>query len=82
MNYRPDDLYYRPVLWTLDSGSRWHVTHSRAQSGMNGEVALRLAVVPQLSHAAIRIEVLATGQSVQACAIPPLVGSGFMPDHP
>ncbi len=44
----------------------------RSQSGMNGEVALRLEVVPPLSRAAAWIEVLAAGQSAQARVTLPL----------
>jgi len=72
VSYQPDELYYWPVLWIRDSGGRWHATRRRGQSGMNGEVALRLEVVPPLSRAATWIEVLAAGQSAQARATLPL----------
>jgi hypothetical protein len=72
VSYQPDELYYWPVLWIRDSGGRWHATRPRGQSGMNGEVALRLEVVPPLSRAAAWIEVLAAGQSAQALATLPL----------
>jgi hypothetical protein len=35
---------------------------------MNGEIALRLEIVPPLSHATTSIEVRATGQSAEARA--------------
>ncbi len=72
VSYQPDELYYWPVLWIRDSGGRWHATRRRGQSGMNGEVALRLEVVPPLSRAAAWIEVLAAGQSAQARVTLPL----------
>jgi hypothetical protein len=45
LSYRPAELYYWPVIWIRDSGGRWHTTCTRGQSGMNDELALRLARV-------------------------------------
>ena len=72
LSYRPAELYYWPVIWIRDSGGRWHTTCTRGQSGMNGEVALRLEVVPPLSRGITWIEVLAAGRSAQARAVLPL----------
>jgi hypothetical protein len=68
----PDELYYWPVIWIRDSGGRWHTTRNRGQSGMNGEDALRLEVIPPLNRATAWIEMLAAGQSAQARATLPL----------
>ena len=82
VSYQPDELHYWPVLWIRDSGGRWHATRPRGQSGMNGEVALRLEVVPPLSRAAAWIEVLA-GQSGAGPRHPAAaLGVRFMPDDP
>jgi len=72
VSYAPDELYYWPVIWIRDSGGRWHTTRTRGRSGMNGEVALRLEVVPPLSRATAWIEVHAAGRSAQARATLPL----------
>ena len=66
--YGPDEPYSWPLVWICDSGSRWHVTRTSGQSGMNGEIALRLEIVPPLSHATTWIKVRATGQTAQADA--------------
>ena len=70
--YGPDGLYSWPPIWIHDSGGRWHATRTSGQSGMNGEIALRLEIVPPLSRATTWIEVRATGQSAQARARLPL----------
>jgi hypothetical protein len=70
--YGPDDLYYLPVIWIRDSGGHWHATRTRGRSGIGGEIALRLQVVPPLSHATTWIEVLAAGQSAEARTTLPL----------
>jgi hypothetical protein len=70
--YGPDDLYYLPVIWIRDSGGHCHATRTRGRSGIGGEIALRLQVVPPLSHATTWIEVLAAGQSAQARTTLPL----------
>ena len=72
VSYAPDELYYWPVIWIRDSGGRWHTTRTRGRSGMNGEVALRLEVIPPLSRATAWIEVHAAGRSAQARATLPL----------
>ena len=72
VSYAPDELYYWPVIWIRDSGGRWHTTHTRGRSGMNGEVALRLEVIPPLTRATDWIEVYVTGRSAQARATLPL----------
>ena len=70
--YGPDELYAWPPIWVLDSGGRWHATRTSGRSGMDGEIALRLEIVPPLSRATTWIEVRATGQSAQARARLPL----------
>ena len=72
VSYAPDELYYWPVIWIRDSGGRWHTTRTRGRSGMNGEVALRLEVIPPLTGATAWIEVYAAGRSAQARATLPL----------
>jgi hypothetical protein len=64
--YGPNEPYWWPPLWILDSGNRWHVTRTGGRSGQSGEMALRLEIVPPLSHDTAWIEVLAAGQSAQA----------------
>jgi hypothetical protein len=66
--YGPDEPYSWPPVWICDSGGRWHVTRTSGQSGMNGEIALRLEIVPPLNHATTWIKVRATGQAAQARA--------------
>jgi hypothetical protein len=70
--YGPNEPYSWPPLWILDSGNRWHVTRTSGRSGQNGEMALRLEIVPPLSSKTAWIEVLAAGQSAQARARLPL----------
>lgn len=72
VSYAPEELYYWPVIWIRDSGGRWHTTRTRGRSGMNGEVALRLEVIPPLSRATAWIEVHAAGRSIRARATLPL----------
>jgi hypothetical protein len=55
--YGPDALYSWPPIWICDSDSRRHATRTSGQSGMNGEIALRLEIVPPLSRATTSIEV-------------------------
>jgi hypothetical protein len=57
----PDEPYSWPPIWICDSGGRWHATRIRGQSGMNGEIALRLEIVPSLSRATTWIDVRANG---------------------
>ncbi len=60
-------------IWVRDSGGRWHATRV---SGWNeeddGEMTMRLEVVPPLSHATAWIDVLAAGQSAEARATLPV----------
>jgi hypothetical protein len=70
--YGPDELYAWAMIWIRDSDGRWHATRTSGQSGMNGEIALRVEIVPPLSHATTSIEVQAIGQSAQASARLPL----------
>ena len=70
--YGPDELYAWAMMWLRDSGGRWHATRTLGRSGMNGEVALRVEVVPPLSRATAWIELLATGQSAEVRATLPL----------
>ncbi len=67
--YGPDDW---AIMWVRDSGGRWHATRTLGRSGMNGEVALRIEVVPPLSRATTWIELLAAGQSAEIRATVPL----------
>ena len=60
-------------IWVRDSGGRWHATRI---SGWNehddGEMTMRLEVVPPLGHTAAWIDVLAAGSSAEACATLPV----------
>jgi hypothetical protein len=66
--YGPDEPYSWPLVWICDSSGRWHATRTSGQSGQNGEIALRLEIVPPLSHATTWIKVRATGLSAEARA--------------
>lgn len=68
----PDELYPWATIWVRDSGGRWHAARTLGRSGMNGEVALRVEVVPPLSRATARIELLAAGQSAEVRATVPV----------
>jgi hypothetical protein len=70
--YGPDELYAWAMIWIRDSDGRWHATRTSGRSGMNGEIALRVEIVPPLSYATTSIEVQAIGQSAQASARLPL----------
>jgi len=70
--YGPDELYAWAMMWIRDSGGRWHATRPLGRSGMDGEVALRVEVVPPLSRATAWIELLAAGQSAEIRATLPL----------
>jgi hypothetical protein len=60
-------------IWVRDSDGRWHATRI---SGWNehddGEMTMRLEVVPPLGHTAAWIDVLAAGSSAEACATLPV----------
>jgi hypothetical protein len=68
MTSQPEEVYFWPALWIRDSAGRWHATHTVGRSGIGGDTALRLEVVPPLSGATAWIEVLVAGQSAQARA--------------
>jgi hypothetical protein len=70
--YGPDELDAWAVVWVRDSGGRWHATRTLGRSGMSGEVALRVGVVPPLSQGTAWIELLATGRSAEIRAVLPL----------
>jgi hypothetical protein len=54
------------VIWIRDNGGHSHATRNRGRSGIGGEIALCLQMMPPLSHATAWIEVLAAGQSAEA----------------
>jgi hypothetical protein len=66
--YAPDESYSWPPVWICDSSGRWHVTRTSGRSGINDEIALRMEIVPPLSHATTSITMQATGQAAQARA--------------
>jgi hypothetical protein len=72
VSYTPAELYYWPVTWIRDSDGRWHATRILGRSGIAGGTALRMEVVPPLSHATTGIEIIATGRSAEARARLPL----------
>jgi len=60
-------------IWVRDSGGRWHATRVVGWNEKDdGEMTLRLEVVPPLSHAAAWIDVLAAGQSAEVRATLPV----------
>jgi hypothetical protein len=59
-------------IWVRDSAGQWHATRTGWSAENDGGVMMRLEVVPPLSRASARIEVLATGQSAEAHATLPL----------
>ena len=69
MTNQPEEVYFWPTLWIRDSAGRWHATRTGGRSGIGGDTALRLEVVPPLSGATTWIEVLVAGQSAQARAM-------------
>jgi hypothetical protein len=73
MAHGPIELYsWPPPIWIRDSEGCWHATRINGRSGMDGEIALRVEVVPPLSSTTAWIEVLAPGLSAEACAELPL----------
>jgi len=72
MSHGPDEQYSWPMIWIRDNGGHWHATRTRGRSGIGGEIALRLQVVPPLSHATAWIEVPATAQPAEARTTLPL----------
>jgi len=62
-------------IWVRDSRGQWHATRATARRWSvedDREMTLRLEVVPPLSRAITRIEILATGPSTQARTTLPL----------
>jgi hypothetical protein len=70
--YGPDELYAWAMMWVRDTRRRWHTTRTIGRSGIGGEVALRVEVVPALSRANAWIELFAVGQSAEVRATLPL----------
>jgi hypothetical protein len=70
--YGPDELHAWATLWIRDADGRWHATRTVARSGMNDGVALRVEVLPPLSRATGRIELVAAGPSAEVRATVPL----------
>ncbi len=70
--YGPEELYAWAIMWVRDSSGRWHATRTLGRSGMGGEVALRVEVVPPLNRATAWIELLAAGRSAEVRATLPL----------
>ena len=74
----PDELYPWATIRVRDSGGHWHATRTIGRSGMDGEVALRVEVVPPLSRADAWIELLAAGRSAEVRATLPLHWESFL----
>jgi hypothetical protein len=72
MSHGPDELYSWRVIWIRDNGGHGHATRARGRSGIGGEIAMHLQVVPPRSHATAWIEVLAAGQPAEARTTLPL----------
>jgi hypothetical protein len=53
-----------PVLWLRDDGGHWHTTRPRGTSARDGEVTMRLLIVPPV-HRTAWIEVVAAGTSAE-----------------
>jgi hypothetical protein len=53
-----------PVLWLRDDGGHWHTTRPRGFSKRDGEIAMRLVIVPPL-HRSAWIEVVVAGKSAE-----------------
>jgi Sigma-70, region 4 len=61
------------TLWVRDNGGRWHATRiSGWDERDDGEMTMRLEVVPPLGHTAARLDVLAAGSSAEARATLPV----------
>jgi hypothetical protein len=59
-----------PSVWIRDSRGRWHAT--RVERQHEGDVTMRLQVVPPLSPGTDRVELLLAGQSAEVRATLPL----------
>ena len=68
--YGPVQLNVAPAIWIRDRDRQWHAT--RVVRRHEGDDTTRLKVVPPLSRATTRIEVLAAGQSAEIRAFLPL----------
>ena len=68
--YGPPEHHVAPAIWLRDSRRGWHAT--RVGSYHEGDMTMRLEVVPPLSQATTWIEVLAAGRSAEVRATLPL----------
>jgi hypothetical protein len=68
--YGPPERNLAPVIWIHDSRGGWHGT--RVSTLREGDITMRLEVVPQLSHSTAWIEVILTGPSAEARTTLPL----------
>jgi len=68
--YGPPEGHLAPAIWLRDSRGRWHAT--RVGRYHEGDMTMRLEVVPALSQATAWIEVLAAGRSAEVRATLPL----------
>ena len=68
--YGPPEHNLAPAIWIRDSRGRWHAT--RVTSYHEGDVTMRLQIVPPLSHRTAQLEVILTGHSAEARATLPL----------
>jgi hypothetical protein len=59
-----------PAIWIHDSYGRWHAT--RVDGACDGDITMRLEVVPQLSHGTAWIEVIVAGSSAEVRTTLPL----------
>jgi hypothetical protein len=59
-----------PAIWIHDSRGDWHAT--RVTRYHEGDITMRLQVLPSLSHGTAWIEVIVTGHSAEARAMLPL----------
>jgi hypothetical protein len=68
--YGPPEGHLAPAVWLRDSRGRWHAT--RVGRYHEGDMTMRLEVMPPLSQATAWIEVLAAGQSAEVRVTLPL----------
>ncbi|HEY3647917.1 MAG TPA: hypothetical protein VGL33_08095 [Streptosporangiaceae bacterium] len=66
------DLNFPLSLWLRDGGGRWHAARPDRCHQAGRERAIRLRLVPPLTRAAERVEVLAGGRSAEVRAMLPL----------
>jgi hypothetical protein len=59
-----------PAIWIHDSHGDWHAT--RVTRYHEGDITMRLQVIPPLSHDSAWIEVIVTGHSAEVRATLPL----------